>query len=146
MDKIYEVLKEIKELMEENNRMLNKMVNIMSLENSNEETINETEIKDTRINKLPVGFEPAGTSFVADPLLFDVIDLVVKEKTLSTFFVQSKFNLGYGRAGRIVDQIEELGIASGYKGSAPREIFYTQEQWEEKKKELLNGNNENKDN
>lgn len=146
MDKIYEVLKEIKELMEENNRMLNKMVNIMSLENSNEEKTNETEIKDTRINKLPVGFEPAGTSFVADPLLFDVIDLVVKERNLSTFFVQSRFQLGYARAGRIVDQIEELGIASGFNGSKPRDIFYTQEQWEEKKKELLNGKDESKDN
>jgi len=38
--------------------------------------------------------------------------------------------LGYSRAARIVDQMEELGVVGPHKGSAPRDVLITKEEWE----------------
>lgn len=58
-----------------------------------------------------------------DSLLMDAIQYVVKEKQVSTSMIQRKFRLGYARAGRIIDQMEEKGVISGYNGSKPREFL-----------------------
>ena len=68
-----------------------------------------------------------------DPLLMDAIDMVVETKQASTSFIQRRFKVGYARAGRIIDQMEERGIISGYQGSKPREVLMTKEHWEELK-------------
>ena len=52
-----------------------------------------------------------------DPLLMDAIDEVVQSGQASTSYIQRKFKVGYARAGRIIDQMEERGIISGYQGS-----------------------------
>ena len=61
----------------------------------------------------------------ADPLLMDAIDVVVETGQASTSFIQRKFKVGYARAGRIIDQMEERGVISGYQGSKPREVLMT---------------------
>ena len=61
------------------------------------------------------------------------IDLVVETGQASTSFIQRKFNVGYARAGRIIDQMEERGIISGYQGSKPRQVLMSKERWEELK-------------
>ena len=68
-----------------------------------------------------------------DPFLMDAIETVIDTKTASTSFIQRKFKVGYARAGRIIDQMEERGIISGYQGSKPREVLMTRERWEELK-------------
>ena len=68
-----------------------------------------------------------------DELLMDAIDLVVEHKTASTSFIQRKFKVGYSRAGRIIDQMEEKGIISGYQGSKPREVLVDRDKLEELK-------------
>lgn len=47
-----------------------------------------------------------------DPLLMEAIDIVVETGQASTSFIQRRFKVGYARAGRIIDQIEERGIIS----------------------------------
>ena len=69
----------------------------------------------------------------ADPLLMDAIDTVVEAGQASTSFIQRKFKVGYARAGRIIDQMEERGIISGYQGSKPREVLITKERLDELK-------------
>ena len=69
----------------------------------------------------------------ADPLLMDAIDVVVDTRQASTSFIQRRFKVGYARAGRIIDQMEERGIISGYQGSKPREVLVTKERLEELK-------------
>lgn len=68
-----------------------------------------------------------------DPFLMDAIDAVVEQGQASTSFIQRRFKVGYARAGRIIDQMEERGIISGYQGSKPREVLITKERLEELK-------------
>ena len=63
----------------------------------------------------------------------EAIDLVVETGQASTSFIQRKFNVGYARAGRIIDQMEERGVISGYQGSKPREVLWTLEKLAEMK-------------
>ena len=69
----------------------------------------------------------------ADPLLMEAIDTVVETGQASTSFIQRRFKVGYARAGRIIDQMEERGIISGYQGSKPREVLITKERLDELK-------------
>lgn len=68
-----------------------------------------------------------------DPFLMDAIDVVVETGQASTSFIQRRFKVGYARAGRIIDQMEERGIISGYQGSKPREVLMTKERLAELK-------------
>ena len=63
----------------------------------------------------------------------DAIDVVVETGQASTSFIQRKFKVGYARAGRIIDQMEERGVISGYQGSKPREVLITKERLAELK-------------
>ena len=69
----------------------------------------------------------------SDPFLEEAIETVIETGQASTSFIQRKFKVGYARAGRIIDQMEERGIISGYKGSKPREVLMSKERWEELK-------------
>ena len=68
-----------------------------------------------------------------DPFLMDAIDIVIETGQASTSFIQRRFKVGYARAGRIIDQMEERGIISGYQGSKPRQVLMTMERWQELK-------------
>ncbi len=67
----------------------------------------------------------------ADPFLKDAIETVIETGQASTSFIQRRFKVGYARAGRIMDQMEERGIISGYEGSKPRQVLMTKERWQE---------------
>ena len=68
-----------------------------------------------------------------DPFLMDAIQTVVETGQASTSFIQRRFKVGYARAGRIMDQMEERGVISGYQGSKPREVLMTLEKLNELK-------------
>lgn len=84
-------------------------------------------------NKTDKELEQSNEEDDTDPLLMDAIDVVVETKQASTSFIQRKFKVGYARAGRIIDQMEERGIISGYQGSKPREVLVTKERLAELK-------------
>lgn len=69
----------------------------------------------------------------ADELLPQAIELVVECGQASVSLIQRRFRVGYARAGRIIDQMAERGIISGFEGSKPRRVLITKEQWEEMK-------------
>lgn len=68
-----------------------------------------------------------------DILLEAAIDLVIDMGQASASMLQRRFNVGYARAGRMIDQMEVRGIVSGYAGSKPRQLLITKENWEEMK-------------
>ena len=68
-----------------------------------------------------------------DERLEEAIGYVLEQKTASASFLQRRMKIGYARAGRLVDQMAERGIVSGYQGSKPRDVLMTKEGWEELK-------------
>lgn len=77
--------------------------------------------------------EPDTLAMDADELLPQAIELVVNCEQASVSLIQRRFKVGYARAGRIVDQMAERGIISGFEGSKPRRVLISKEQWEEMK-------------
>ncbi len=68
-----------------------------------------------------------------DPMLAAAIETVIELGQASTSMLQRKLKLGYGRAGRLIDIMEERGIVGPYEGSKPRQVLISKEQWLEKK-------------
>ncbi len=68
-----------------------------------------------------------------DELLDEAIEMCIESGQASTSYIQRRFKVGYARAGRIIDQMEERGIISGYQGSKPREVLMSKERWQELK-------------
>lgn len=58
-----------------------------------------------------------------DELLDEVIKFVRTTKKVSCLAIQDKFKIGYNRAGRIVDQLEDLFIISPFKGDKERYVY-----------------------
>lgn len=58
-----------------------------------------------------------------DELLDEVIEFIVDQGQCSISALQRRFSIGYARAGRIVDYLEQAGYISGQDGSKPREVF-----------------------
>ena len=66
-----------------------------------------------------------------DELLPQAVDVIFDTKQASVSMLQRRLKLGYARAARIVDQMEELGIVGPFEGSKPRQVLITKEQWQE---------------
>ncbi len=73
---------------------------------------------------------------LADEMLPAAADVVLETGQASVSMLQRRLKLGYARAARIMDLMEELGIVGPYAGSKPRNILITKEQWETMKQEL----------
>lgn len=87
-----------------------------------------------KVNNINAEIEkaPAANEKV-DDLLEQVIELVVEEGQASASYLQRRFSIGYNRAARLIDALEERGIISGYEGSKPRKVLITKEELEEMK-------------
>ena len=68
-----------------------------------------------------------------DELLPKAIDIIMELGQASTSMIQRKLSVGYARAGRIMDQMEERGIVGPSEGSKPRQILLTKDQYLELK-------------
>ncbi|NLD18313.1 MAG: DNA translocase FtsK [Tissierellia bacterium] len=65
----------------------------------------------------------------ADPLFMDALKLVLYDEQASISYLQRKLSIGYSRAARIVDTMEEQGFVGPSKGSKPRDIYITEEEY-----------------
>ena len=63
-----------------------------------------------------------------DPMLDEAIKVVVENGMASTSLLQRKLKLGYARAARIVDEMEQRGVVGPYEGSKPRKVLISKEQ------------------
>ncbi len=64
-----------------------------------------------------------------DALLPQAIEAVVMAGQASTTLIQRKLKVGYARAARIIDELEERGIVGPFEGSKPRQVLITKNQW-----------------
>ena len=69
-----------------------------------------------------------------DPLYNEIVDFVIKSGKTSASLLQRKFRLGYNRAARMIDLLEERGIVGPPNGSKPREVLV---KYDDKKEEEL---------
>ncbi len=76
----------------------------------------------------------------SDEMLEAAIEVVIEAGQASTSLLQRKLKLGYARAARIVDEMEDRGIVGQYEGSKPRKVLITKQQWQEM---LMNKQEEN---
>ena len=66
-----------------------------------------------------------------DELLPQAVDVIFETKQASVSMLQRRLKLGYSRAARLVDQMEQLGIVGPFEGSKPRQVLITKQQWQE---------------
>ncbi|RJQ45241.1 MAG: DNA translocase FtsK [Gaiellales bacterium] len=65
-----------------------------------------------------------------DELLPEAMQLVITHGTASVSFLQRRLRVGYSRAGRLIDMLEQKGVISGYEGSKPRRVLAGEEDLE----------------
>ncbi|WKV09076.1 DNA translocase FtsK 4TM domain-containing protein [Thermoanaerobacterium sp. CMT5567-10] len=63
-----------------------------------------------------------------DELMNDAINVIIETGQASISMLQRRLRIGYARAARIIDQMEQKGIISGYDGSKPRQILLSEEE------------------
>ena len=74
--------------------------------------------------------EPNQSELDGDEMLPAAVDVILETGQASVSMLQRRLKLGYARAARIVDEMEEKGIVGPFQGSKPRSILVTKEQWE----------------
>lgn len=64
-----------------------------------------------------------------DPMMPEAIKCVVELGQASTSLLQRRLRLGYARAGRLMDEMEQMGIVGPHEGSKPRQVLLSHQQW-----------------
>lgn len=67
-----------------------------------------------------------------DDMLSAAIECVIEAGQASTSYLQRRLKLGYARAARLIDEMEEMGIVGPFEGSKPRQVLMTRQQWLER--------------
>lgn len=98
-----------------------------------EEVERQTEMVASAQDSKSSGNSDSGDIDTSDERLEEAIDFVVESGTCSTSSLQRRLKLGYGRAARLVDIMEEMGIVGPLKGSKPRQVLMTKQEWAERK-------------
>ena len=74
--------------------------------------------------------DPSADEMDGDEMLPAAVDVILETGQASVSMLQRRLKLGYARAARIVDEMEEKGIVGPFQGSKPRTILVTKEQWD----------------
>ncbi len=103
---------------------------------------NQQVLKEIERNAAQTGKKPAATAADPEPnseeldgdeMLPQAVDVILETQQASVSMLQRRLKLGYARAARIVDEMEEKGIVGPFQGSKPRAILITKAQWEARK-------------
>ena len=77
------------------------------------------------------GMDLGGEDGDTDPMLKPAIDLAVESGKISTSLIQRRLNLGYGRAAKLIDIMQDRGIVSPPEGQKPRTVLISAAEWNE---------------
>ena len=99
--------------------------------NYDQEVIEEIERKAMQAGNKAAASDPEPNSdeMAGDEMLPAAVDVILETGQASVSMLQRRLKLGYARAARIVDEMEERGIVGPFQGSKPRDILITKEQW-----------------
>ncbi len=98
-----------------------------------EEIERQTEMVSSGDGKPAAGGASDGDFDTEDEKLEEAIEYVVEAGTASTSALQRRFKLGYGRAARLIDIMEQMGVVGPFEGSKPRQVLMTKQEWYERK-------------
>ena len=101
-----------------------------------QQVLDEIEKKAQQTGKKPASVsdpDPTDEELEGDEMLPAAVDVILETGQASVSMLQRRLKLGYARAARIVDEMEEKGIVGPFQGSKPRAILITKEQWAAKK-------------
>jgi S-DNA-T family DNA segregation ATPase FtsK/SpoIIIE len=76
--------------------------------------------------------EDGGASGELDPKFREAVKLAIESEKISTSLMQRMLGVGYGRAAKIIDQMEDLGYVSAPDGNKPRKVLITMQEYMEK--------------
>lgn len=96
----------------------------------NEDVLEQIEKEETYN---PDGDDPGD----CDEFLPEAVEMAIVSGQISTSLLQRRFKIGYNRAGRIIDQMEQRGIISGLDGNKPRQVLISRDEYNEM---LMNSN------
>ena len=111
--------------------------------NYDQEVMEEIERKALQTGNKPAASEPEPSAgeMDGDEMLPAAVEVILETGQASVSMLQRRLKLGYARAARIVDEMEEKGIVGPFQGSKPRDILVTKEQWAS----MCSGGNEQMD-
>ena len=100
--------------------------------NYDQQVMDEIERKAAQTGNKPAASdpEPSDEELSGDEMLPAAVDVILETGQASVSMLQRRLKLGYARAARIVDEMEEKGIVGPFQGSKPRTILVTKEQWQ----------------
>ncbi|WP_291584260.1 FtsK/SpoIIIE family DNA translocase [Clostridium sp. UBA6640] len=91
--------------------------------------VEEHQYEDHIIEEIEEGARPKSDD--CDELLNEAIKIVIDTEQASTSLLQRRLKIGYNRAARIIEQMEERGVISGKNGSKPRQVLLSKEEYEQ---------------
>ncbi len=71
-------------------------------------------------------------SDTVDEILEDVVEFIITNQKASTSLIQRKFKVGFNRAARIIDELEEFGVIGPDEGNKPRKVLMSLQEWDNK--------------
>ena len=74
----------------------------------------------------------SGEGFLNDRQFLDAVEVAVNMGKISTSLLQRKMSIGFGKAAKFIDIMEDLGVVSGPNGQKPRDVLMTSDEWREK--------------
>ncbi len=78
------------------------------------------------------GDESGGEGYLNDRQFLDAVDVALSMGKISTSLIQRKISVGYGKAAKFIDVMEDMGIVSEPNGQKPRDVLMTKDEWREK--------------
>ncbi|MBO5790180.1 MAG: DNA translocase FtsK, partial [Clostridia bacterium] len=74
-------------------------------------------------------YEPAGDDILDDMKFRQAVELAISAQKISTSLIQRKMSLGFGKAAKYIDAMEDLGIVSAPNGQKPRDVLITYDEY-----------------
>jgi len=99
---------------------------------ANNECYFDNEVADAILKSKKETSGGANASDDLDELFYDALRYVIEVGQASNSMIQRRFNVGYNRAGRLVQEMEDMGFVSKFEGAKPRQVLISEQEYEER--------------
>ena len=74
----------------------------------------------------------SGEGYLNDRQFLEAVEVAVNTGRISTSLLQRKISIGFGKAAKFIDIMEDMGVVSGPNGQKPRDVLMSADEWHEK--------------